>query len=60
MNFKINFRLLRKVKERENKCLCVLNQSCPCDGFLSKQKCGCMVYTKIKRRSRENFEVDNG
>ena len=49
--YKINFKLLRKAKER-GFCLCELNKNdeniCPCEDFLSKHICRCGVFTKIE------------
>lgn len=45
--FEIDLELLRKAKEY-GRCLCKLNQSCPCEDFLEDGVCLCQVYKEIK------------
>ena len=50
-NYKIDFELLRKVKER-GFCLCEIEKDntnfCPCEDFLVNKECKCGVFEKMK------------
>jgi len=45
--FKIDMELLKKVREK-NRCLCKLNERCPCINFIYTGICECKVYEEIK------------
>jgi len=47
MKYEINKKLLRKVKEHDNFCLCEIGKICPCEEFLKKDVCICGVFKKI-------------
>jgi hypothetical protein len=49
--FKINFRLLRLTKQK-GRCLCKF-ETCPCDNFLEKHVCECLVFQEVKELSRK-------
>lgn len=44
--YKINKKLLKKVKEQKHLCLCERLKICPCDEFLEKDICKCGVFEK--------------
>ena len=45
--YDINFKALKTAVEQGH-CLCNLSKKCPCEGFISRQKCTCGVFKKHK------------
>ena len=50
MYYKINKKVMEKVKENNQKCLCNLEKNCPCNPFIKNDICECGLYIIVNSK----------
>ena len=49
---KVDLNKLKLIAKKGGICLCAVNTKCPCEDFLTKQKCRCGVYIDNQKKDK--------